>query len=258
MTRAARTIYRWTAIALALVLLSWPLGGRAEDALTPAQVRAVEALIESYILAHPDIIERASARLEEEKRLAAAQTTREIIAAHRDALLNDPHAFVMGNPSGDVTIVEFFDYRCSYCKRAYPTVAAFIAEDPGVRVVLREFPILGPESTLASQYAIATLRAAPDKYLALHGALMESRGALDKAALDQIVAEVGIDAAAIAAEASSAGVAEVIATSYRLADMLGVSGTPAFVIGEQLVPGAVGIERLRTIVAEARSGCTTC
>mgnify|MGYP001554485978 CR=1 FL=1 len=243
------------AVGLTAVVAGMPVA-KAEDALTPAQRAAVEQTIHDYLLKHPELILEAVQGLEAQQKQAEEAKTREVIAAHRRALQDDPNSVVLGDPHGDVTIVEFFDYRCPYCKQVEPQLEALLKEDPKVRLVLKEFPILGPDSLLASRAAIAAR--AQGKYQAMHDALMQARGKFDEPVITQIAKEVGLDAEKLKTDMADPKVDATIRTNHALAEALGINGTPGFIVGDALVPGATDLEKFRLLVKEARSGCVSC
>ena len=193
-------------------------------------------------------------RLDERERAQQDADRRSAIVENRDALYGDANSHVAGNPHGDVTIVEFFDYRCPYCRRALEAVQTILVEDANVRIVLKEFPVLGPDSLVASRAAISAQRQDPEKYFAFHSALMSARGVLDKDAVLQIAAEIGLDSERLGAAMDSPEITTVIERNYALAGALGVDGTPTFIIGDVVVPGALDIDSLRAVIAEVRTG----
>jgi len=168
----------------------------------------------------------------------------------KDELQNDPTSPVLGNPTGDVTIVEFFDYRCPYCKAVVPRLEEVIAEDKAVRVVLIEFPILGDDSLFASRAAIASR--AQGKYLVFHDAMMAHKGSLDQDKILELAKDSGIDVEKLKADMQAPEVDALIRRHHELAEKLGVNGTPAFVIGQELVPGAVDAETMKAKIKQAR------
>ena len=246
-------------VTLALAAAAFALAGLAapaiaQETLSAEQVEAIEDLIENYILDNPEVILRAVQRLDEREREQQDADKRAAIAENRDALYADADSHVAGNPDGDVTVVEFFDYRCPYCRRSLAAVRAILEEDANVRFVFKEFPVLGPDSVVASRAAIVAQRQDPGKYMAFHRALMSARGALDKAAVLQIAAEVGLEPERLGAAMDSPEVAAVIDRNYGLAGALGINGTPTFIIGDVLVPGAIDVDAFRAIIAEVRAG----
>jgi protein-disulfide isomerase len=223
--------------------------GRALD-------RAVlETAIHDYLLKNPAVVREALQALEAQEKQASAQRAQEALRKNQDALLADAGAPVGGNPQGDVTVVAFFDYRCPHCKRAELALQELVAQDPNVRIVYKEFPILGPDSLLAARSALAASR--QGKYAEFHKALMAA-DTVDAATIDRIVGEVGLDPARLMTDRDDAATGEIIDRSYRLTGELNIGGTPAFVVGERLIPGAadlaslmgaVSVERLRQQIA---------
>jgi protein-disulfide isomerase len=223
---------------------------RAADALTPEQKQAVEAVIHDYFLKNPEfmveVLRAAEAKIKQDR----ATDARQAIATYRKELLADATSPVGGNREGDVTIVEFFDYRCPYCKQVEPAIEALVKEDPKIRIVYKEFPVLGAESVYASRMALAAAK--QDKYFAFHDAMMSTKGQITEKVILQVAAAAGIDLAKAKADMNDAAIKDIIRHNYTLAEALDINGTPAFVIGDTLVPGATGIEDLKKLVAEAR------
>jgi len=240
-------------IRLLAVLLLFAAGPVLAQAPSPAQREAFDAAIRDYLLRNPEVVVEALQAFETKQKLEQAAQQRAAIAALQDELARDPDSHVAGNPAGDVTVVEFFDYRCSYCKRAKPEVAELLRRDGKVRLVLKEFPILGPDSVVASRIAIATLLTQRDRYPKLHQLLMDSRGTLEEAATLQIAAEAGVDVTRLKQSLADPRIDRTLAANRALAQRLGIEGTPAFVIGNALVPGAVPADRLLDLVAAARA-----
>lgn len=243
----------WMFVAAVLI----GLGGAAsaQDALTPAQREAVERLVRDVIRTNPEIILEALESHDQRQKEAEAKRFVDVLAGQKQAVRSDPNSEVVGNPKGDVTVVEFFDYRCPYCKQAHTQLQALIKRDPKVRVLLREFPILGPDSLLASRAAIAAR--AQGKYLPFHTAMLETR-VLNEETIFRLAGDVGLDVERLKSDMSKPEVQAIIARNRKLAEMLGITGTPAFIIGDQLAPGAVGVDRLIAMVEEARTSCRTC
>jgi protein-disulfide isomerase len=237
-----------TAIALAVLAAVPARGVAAEPPLTRAQV---EEIVREYLLKHPEVVMESLRAMEERQREAQHQAARAAIAARQGDLLRDAASPVAGNPNGDVTVVEFFDYRCRYCKAVAPTLKQLLAQDPKVRLVYKEFPILGPESLVASRAALAAR--AQGKYQPFHDALMSATGPLTKAEVLRIAGSVGLDVAALEKAMASPDIDRALEKNRALASALGLRGTPAFVIGTEIVPGAVPLERLKELVARARA-----
>jgi len=195
---------------------------------------------------------RAFQAREEQEKKGRAQAN---LVSQRDALVNDPSSPVAGNPDGDVTVVEFFDYRCGYCKQVFPAVMALMKEDPNIRYVFKEFPILGPESVVASRAALAAWRLDKNKYLGFHSALMANRGSLPESKVMTLAAESGYDVEDLRQEMANPEIEAILQRNLQLADSLNIGGTPTFVIGDKLLPGAVTAEVLTSVVADAREAC---
>jgi protein-disulfide isomerase len=236
--------------ALLLVAGALALPARAEDALTHEQKQAVEQIIHDYFVKNPEfmveVLRAAEAKLKETR----AEDGRRAIAANRTALLGDETSPIGGNPQGDVTIVEFFDYRCPYCKQVEPALEALIKDDSKIRVIYKEFPVLGPESVYASHMALAAQK--QGKYAVFHRAMMATKGQITEEVILKVAGTSGLDLAKAKADMTSPEVERVIKRNYDLAEALDINGTPAFVIGDALVPGATDLEKLKQLVAEAR------
>ena len=211
----------------------------------------IKALALEAIRENPQIIMEAIAILEGQRDEAQAAAQAEFLLGQRSLLENDPNAPSVGNPEGDAVVVEFFDYNCPYCKRAAADVKALLAADSNVRVVYREWPILGEGSVFATRAALAAR--AQGKYDEMHEGLMEMRGRAEEASVLALARSVGLDVDQLVADMQSDAVNNHIATSEQLAQSLGFTGTPSFVIGDALVPGAVPLAELQGYIAEARS-----
>ncbi len=216
----------------------------------PHEREQIEQIIHDYLLKNPEILIEALQSAEAKQTQDQRATARTAIAAKRDELLNDPSAPSAGNPTGDVTIVEFFDYRCPYCKKVAPSVEALLQEDPKLRVVYKEFPILGSESIFAARAAFAANK--QGKYKPFHSAMMAATGQITEEVVLKIAAEVGLDIAKMKTDMKAPEIDEIIKRNYDLANALGIHGTPSFIIGDSLVPGAVELATLRQMVAAAR------
>jgi protein-disulfide isomerase len=240
------------ALLLGLVAaLPLALPAAAQDA-APADQAAFEERVRAYLLAHPEVIVQALQELDRRQKVEAEAQQRQAIAEHRDNLLAGDGDPVAGNPAGAVTVVEFFDYRCPYCKAVAKDMLETLEAEGDVRIVFKEFPILGPDSQVAAKAALAANM--QSRYLPFHMALMAHKGTLDRGAVLGIARDVGLDTVRLEQDMESAEVATVIARNLAIADSLDIGGTPAFVIGDTLVPGAVDMKTLRDLVAKARNG----
>jgi len=235
------TLPHRTLMALAAAL-SLSACQRADDAAFGQRVHA-------YLMAHPEVIQEAAEKLTENERMAALKASTNAIGKYRSQLERDPRDFV-ANPDGKVTVVEFFDYRCGYCKLAAPQVVSLIEQNPDVRFVFKEFPIFGEVSDTAAKVALTA--PAKAKGVQLYKALMGEK-ALDDAALDRHLTEVGLNAAAARKEALDPGIARQILDTHALAEALKIDGTPSFIVGNTMIPGA-DIPALKAAIAAARSG----
>jgi protein-disulfide isomerase len=243
------------ALGLALIILvmglALPAPLRSGDALDPAAKGAIEEIVRDYIKAHPEAIEESLRQLEERRQAEAKQRGKEAVAAHQDDLMRDPESPVHGNPAGDVTVVEFFDYRCRYCKAVAGFVTQLVKEDPKVRLVYKDFPILGEASVLASKAALASR--VQGKYPAFHEALMAVKGDLTEAKVMETAAGVGLDTARLQSDMEAPAIMAVIEKNRALGQTLGLTGTPAFVVGRELAPGAMDLAEMKALVAQARA-----
>lgn len=224
------------------------------DKMTPAQEAAFGAAVRSYLLENPQVIMEAVAVLEEREQQQQAQADLSIVSDNADALFNDGYSWVGGNPDGDYTVVEFLDYRCGYCRKAHPEVSELIKSDGNIRLIVKEFPILGEASIIASRFAIATqIIGGNDAYKAVSDALMTLDGNPNEATLKRLAKTFGLDADAILAEMSSEEVTRRIAETRALAQRMQISGTPSFVFGDQMVRGYAPLPTMQNIVAQGRA-----
>jgi protein-disulfide isomerase len=241
-----------------LIALGAVLGVRAlPDRMTPAPAltgdkAALGKAIRDYLIANPEVLVEAMQELERKQDTAQSSQAQKAIQEHRQALLNDPETPIAGNPNGDVTIVEFSDYQCPYCRRAHAAVKSVLAADTKVRLVFKDLPILGEPSRIAALAALAAR--AQNKHLALHNALLEYNGKLDRDRIMEIAGSVGLDLAQLQKDMEDPKLKAIIERNMALASALGVRGTPAFVIGKQFVPGAVDADTLKQMIADARKG----
>jgi protein-disulfide isomerase len=215
----------------------------------------VEAIVRDYLMREPEIIYEALQELQRRETAAEAERRKIALTAKKDDLFHSAASPVGGNPEGDVTLVEFFDYRCGYCRRVVGSLRALVDQDEDLRVVFKEFPILGEDSVRAARAALAAER--QGLYMPLHFALMETDD-LSMDGIMQAAAGVGLDTGQLAADMESPEVQAEIAATYALARDLGIEGTPAFVVDDELIPGAVSQERLAALIDEARADCATC
>ncbi len=223
------------------------------DDLTGPERQAFRDEVRAYLLDNPEVLMEAIQVLETRELQAQSESDTNLVSQHETALFEDGESWVGGNPEGDVTIVEFMDYRCGYCRRAFPEVSELVESDGNIRFVVKEFPILGEQSVLASRFAIATQRLAGEAaYEAVHDALMTQRADVTPDSLRDLAEAQGLDYAAIAAEMEAPEVARRIAETRALGSSLGIQGTPSFVIGDRMVRGYAPLEKMREIVEDTR------
>lgn len=244
-------------VALLLIALG-STAAHAQSSFTDADQRAIERLIRNYIMNNPEVIVESVQRMGTREQAANQQKQRQVLVDLREALENDSGSHVGGNPDGDVTVVEFFDYRCTYCKRFLPNLADLLRKDANVRIVFKEYPILGPDSVVAARAALAARLQNKDLYVPFHNALMESRGVFSERRILDIASEVGLNTDQLQRDMASADIEGIISRNYAHAEALGIQGTPGFVIGDQVVPGYLNGEQLTALIEEARKSCLTC
>jgi len=224
-------------------------------AIDPA---VLNPMIESYLLSDPKILQRMSVALDTTLQAEQVEQSTTAIASMQQAIFNDPGQVVLGNPEGDVTLVEFFDYNCGYCRAAVPDMATLLAEDPNLRIVLKEFPILSNESIDAARVAVLVGKAGVD-YWSFHEALFTSRSQVDKQVALSAAADLGLAPVALELDMGSEAVSQTIQTSYEIARALNITGTPTYIIGNEIIPGAIGLDELRSRIANMREcGKTQC
>lgn len=215
-------------------------------------VEDIKGIVRDYLLENPEIIREALQVLEVKEKAAQAEKTRRAIAARSDELFNDPASPVGGNNNGDVTVVEFFDYNCGFCRRVAPTVEEIKRQDTGVRFVYKEFPILGPTSIVAAKAALASR--AQGKYVAFHEALMKVKGGrLSEDQIMKVAESVGLDTARLKKEMEEPAITESIDRNRALASALGVTGTPSFVVGDDFLRGARDLQAFKELIQQTRS-----
>src|SRR5712691_3505040 len=245
------------AIALALTA-AVPV--RAQS-LANDQRGEIERIIREYLLAHPELLQEVMNELEKRQTAADAEKHRTAVKEHAATIFNSPRQVTLGNSQGDVTVVEFFDYNCGYCKRAMTDMLDLLKGDGKVKFVLKEFPVLGEGSVQAAQVAAAVRmqdKSGGKKYLEFHQKLLGGRGQADKARALAVAKEVGFDIARIEKDISSDEVKAQLEESFKLAEALGLNGTPSYVVGNDVVVGAVGLNTLKEKVNSARCGKATC
>jgi len=210
----------------------------------------IETIVHDYLLKHPEVIVESVQTLQSRTEAELSAARADALDTHRQRLLEDPRVPPAGNPAGDVAIVEFFDYQCGYCKRVREDLLTLIDQDRKVRLVLKEFPVLGPASEVAARAALAARR--QSKYWEFHNALMGHRGRLNDGAIQTLAKSLGLDAGRLQRDMDDPEIEAILTDNRALGSALQLTGTPAFVIGEQVVPGAVSLDTLKDLVSQAR------
>ncbi|MCC6918103.1 MAG: thioredoxin domain-containing protein [Alphaproteobacteria bacterium] len=231
----------------ALLCSALPAGALAMDR------PEVEKIVREYLLANPEILNEMIAELQKREEASSAKQAKDGIASNHDAIYNDGYSYVAGNPNGDVTLVEFFDYHCGYCKKVRPEVVQLLKDDSGVRLVLKEFPILGKVSEEAARAAIASLNQGGDHYWNFHQAML-AEDSLDSAGIYEIAANQGLDVERLKKDMADPSVQQKIDKNRELAKSIGIDGTPAFIMGDKLAPGAMSLEDMKAMIEAQRSG----
>src|SRR6476469_4059255 len=250
-----KSISRSFAAACAVILTLAAAPSSNADELSSSQRSEVERIVREYLIAHPEVLQEAMNELDKRQTAAQAEKHKSAIKQYSDALFSSPRQVVLGNPNGNVTFVEFFDYNCGYCKRAMDDMLTLLKDDPKLKVVLKEFPVLGPGSVEAAQVAIAVNMQdkTGKKYLEFHQKLLGSRGEANKARAMAVAKDIGLDMALASPEVKA-----TLQESFKLAEALGLNGTPSYVIGDNVVVGAVGLETLKEKVNTSRCGKPSC
>lgn len=239
---------------IAALLGATAVGATDLEAMSDAEREAFRAEVRAYLMENPEVLMEAIDVLEQRQAVAEVMQDQVLVAANSDAIFASPFDYVGGNPDGDITLVEFLDYRCGYCKRAFPDIEAMLEADGNIRFIVKEFPILGDASLLASRYAIAAKIALGDEaYRALHDAMMVMRAEVSEGSLQATAEGLGLDHAAIVAEINNPQIDATISLNYELARALNISGTPTFVLETGLLRGALPRDQIEAAIATERS-----
>lgn len=223
--------------------------------MTEEERAAFRAEVRAYLLENPEVLMEAIAVLEDRQAAAEAESDKSLVATHAGAIFDDGHSWVGGNPDGDVVMVEFIDYRCGYCRKAWAETEELVQADGNIRRIIKEFPILGPGSELSSRFAIAVQQlSGPEAYKRAHDALISLRAEATEESLARLAGDLGLDTTAVMARMTAPEVTAVLQANHALAEQLGISGTPTFVVGDTMVRGYVPLDGMQGIVAEARKG----
>jgi protein-disulfide isomerase len=242
----------------ALAIVAAPPVASAQT-FSEGQRDAIESIIKNYLITHPEVLEDAMAELNKRQAAAEAEKHEASVTENAQAIFNSPRNVTLGNKNGDVTFVEFFDYNCGYCKRAMADMLDLLKTDPKLKVVLKEFPVLSEGSVEAAKVAVAVrMQDSGAKYLDFHQRLLGGRGPADKARALAAAKDAGLDMARIEKDMASPEARATIEENFKLAESMGMNGTPSYVIGKQVIVGAIGLDGLKEKIALARCGKATC
>jgi protein-disulfide isomerase len=257
-----KRILRPLAVALTVLAAAVPAVDLARAQLfSPEQRGEIEKVIRDYLLRNPEILQEVIQEMEKRQAQADADKHRQAIKQYSEAIFNSNRQVVVGNPEGDVTMVEFFDYNCGFCRRALADKIELMKNDPKLKLVLKEFPVLGEGSTQAAQVAVAVRmqdKTGGKKYFEFHQKMFATRGQVDKARALAVVREIGFDVARVERDMNSDEVRLTLEEAFKLAEALGINGTPTYVLTGQVIVGAVGADKLREAINTARCGKGTC
>lgn len=262
MLTSPRTIAAAAAVAALLAFtlaLATPQAARAAE-FSGSQKTEIQSIVREYLIAHPEVLQEAMSELERRQGMAEAEKHKAAVKEFSQTIFSSPRQVNLGNPDGNVTFVEFFDYNCGYCKRAMTDMLTLMKDDPKLKVVLKEFPVLGPGSVEAAQVAIAVRMQdkTGKKYLEFHQKLMGGRGGADKAHAMAAAKDAGLNMAQIEKDLTSPEIKATLEESFKIAEALGMNGTPSYVIGSDVVVGAVGLQALQEKINTNRCGKATC
>jgi protein-disulfide isomerase len=245
-----RSILAALALSAATVM---PAGAFDISAMSEAEKAAFGDAVREFLMANPEVLIESINVLEERQQAQAAENDKLLVQTNAKDIFEDGYSWVGGNPEGDVTIVEFMDYRCTYCRKAYTEVEKLLEQDDNIRFVVKEFPILGEESELSGRFAVAVHQLAGDEaYKTIHDALIAFRGAVTLDSLSKLAESNGLDADAIVKRMNEEEVTAVLRANHQLAERMRISGTPAFVIGGELMRGYAPVDVMAKIVKDQR------
>lgn len=250
--------FRLRLAACAAALFAMTPYAVAEGSFSDAQKQEIGEVVRQYLMEHPEVLLDVSKALEAKQQAAEADQRKEALASNAKAIFRDPRDFVAGNPKGDVTMVEFFDYNCGWCKKGFPEVVSLIEKDKNLRLVLKEFPIFGGDSDYAARAALAAKK--QNKYWELHTGLFSHEGKVTKETVDEIAKEKGVDVEKMKADMNSPEITEELALTHEIAQKLAINGTPAFIVDETVSPGYLPADGLAAMIEEVRKngGCKLC
>ena len=246
-----RAPYMAPVLACAFLAVA-PLRSIGATEITPERRQAIEAIIHDYLMQNPDVLIEALRAAEDKANRDADAKAALVLKDRRDEVFDDPATPVGGNPQGDVTIVEFFDYRCPYCKQVQPALQKLLDEDHKLRFVYKEMPVLGAPSVTAAHAALAARL--QGKYETFHAAMMGTKGQITDEVVYQVAGSIGLDVDRLKRDMAAPEIDRALKANLALANALDIRGTPGFIIGEHIVPGAIDLDALKDLVAGARKG----
>ena len=243
---------------IAAGLMGLATAASAQSAFDDAQKKEIGQIVREYLLENPEILIEVGKELETRQQAAEEKKRADTLVANAREMFHSPDDLVAGNPDGDVTMVEFFDYNCSWCKKGLPEVLSLIDKDKNLRVVMKEFPIFGGDSDYAALAALASNK--QGKYWEYHLALLGHEGKLTRESVDEIAKAQGLDLEKLKADMQLPEIIQIIARNQKLAQDLAINGTPAFVIDSKVVPGYLPMDGLMAAIGEVRAagGCKLC
>ena len=246
----------WIVLFSVMMLGLFPAANAAE--FNDGQRQEMESIIKDYLLSHPEILQEMSQILEQKQKQAEDEQRKDGLVKNADQIFRDKADFVAGNPDGKVTMVEFFDYNCGWCKKGFPEVMSLLDTDKDLKFVLKEFPIFGEDSEYAAKAAIASGK--QGKYWDLHRAMFSHEGKITKDSVDEIAAGIGLNMNQLKKDMKDPALTEILERNRALAQSLAINGTPAFIIDDKLVPGYLPKAELATAINEirAKGGCSLC
>ena len=245
-------------IATALLgstLLAMPAMAFDISSMSDSEKEDFGKAVREYLMANPEVLVESIGVLEERQAVQSADNDRKLVATNKDAIFEDGHSWVGGNPDGDITVVEFLDYRCGYCRQFNDQVHALVEKDANVRLILKEYPILGQDSEISARFAVAVKQIGGDEvYMKAHDALMALRGPASLEALGKIAGDIGVDADEVINLMNTESVTEVLRSNRQLGERMAIQGTPTFIVGEEMLRGVpqTGLEAVVKKVREDR------
>jgi protein-disulfide isomerase len=244
---------------VAAILLVAPVSAPAQSSFTDSEKAEIGEIVRQYLINNPGVLDEVVEALERQQMQAQEAAQQQAVSENRNELFHAPTSFVAGNPEGDVTLVEFFDFNCTYCRQMLSTLVELIESNSDLRVVLKDWPVLGEESVQAARVAVAVKNTAPEGYFEFHRAMMSQRGRLDGNRALEIAEEIGLDRDAIATASTESRVDETLSENAQLGARIGLRGTPSYVLGDEVLAGALRLDAFQQKIAEVRAnGCEGC